>query len=201
MPQPTSRHALRTLATVSTLALAAALPGQAGAQEFSFGTALEFGEGDFVQQPLFGTPNAFSEGYRVFRLEGQVSYPIGTDGAYFGGDVSLGFSVGGTGFAGDPNGELYQFHRARMVGGYRTGNLDIYAAFGYAVAKGKFFPGSPWEASTFEGRTGALGLGYQINDRLALNAEMIRDDLETTDGQKTTTWDNRALSAGATYKF
>ncbi|MFY0632321.1 MAG: outer membrane beta-barrel protein [Vannielia sp.] len=188
------------LAAVSIIALAAALP--AAAQEFSFGTALEYGEGTFGTEFLGSINDRGSDSYRLFKLIGDVKYPLGQRGFYVGGDLSLGFAIGGTdNFGNSSGGSLDQLHRARLLGGFRTGDLDLYAATGYAIAKGDFYPGSDNEASTFEGRTLALGMGYSVNDKFDVGIEIIHDDMETTDGEKVAEWKNRAISANATYKF
>ena len=173
------------------------LPQVSFAQEFSFGASVENGS---IDLSLDGIGDLEGD-LQLLKLTGAAIYPTG--GGYFaGGDLSLGFALTGDEFTPDDFGDdsLDQVLRARVLGGYTTGQIDVYAAVGYAVARGDFFPGSPWEAESFDGLTSAIGASYMVADGWSIGIEVLRDDLES-DGNKTTTWESTSLDLRASFQF
>lgn len=184
-----------SIATLSTLIVMAA--NTTYAQEYSFGASIEVGNGEVDVDGA----GVFDTEFTLLKLNGAATYPLGV-GYYGGGDLSLGFAITDDDFTPDfiSGNPLEQLHRLRVIGGYTTGQFDVYAAAGFAYASGDFFAGSPWEANSFDGLTLGIGANYAINDMWTVGAEVIRDDLES-DGSKTTTWESTSLDVRAAYRF
>jgi predicted porin len=174
------------LLSASALAVMAAQPLMA--QNFYVGLGTEFGNGTALSIVSNDTE------LQAFSLLAGGRYTFANK-MFLGGEIETSISTGYSIEGFDQSFDNLQ--RARVLLGYDFGKFAAFGAYGTGRAEGNL---TGFGVGTFSGKTWGIGGEYDLNDRIGLRVEAMRDDFdyENNSGYG---WENQSVRAAAVVKF
>jgi Outer membrane protein beta-barrel domain len=171
---------------VSTLAVLSAMPS--AAQDFYVGLGAEFGNGTAI-----GLSSLDSE-LQSFSLLAGGRYTFANK-MFLGGEIETSLSTDYS--ITEVDYDFDSLRRARLLFGYDFGTFRAFGAYGVGEAQGNL---SGFGPGKYSGKTWGIGGEYDVNDRIGLRVEAMRDDFdfENNSGYG---WENQSLRAAAVVKF